>query len=605
MPAPNTTLQRRYRIIRQLGRGGMGTVYEAVDRHLNYPVAIKETHATTDGARRAFEREAALLAYLRHSGLPKVMDHFTEGDSQYLVMEFIAGTDLEQLLAKRRQSFSYPKAVGWADQLLAILEYLHTREPPIIHRDIKPSNLKLSPQGEIILLDFGLAKGAVSPIARTATSMFGYTLHYAPFEQIQGEGTGPKSDLYALSATLYHLLTAQMPADSLTRAAALLGGERDPLIPLSELNHEVPLSVAAVLMSALSLKSAGRPESATQMRGFLRVAARTGRSPVDYQNEQPVFDRERNNRVNEYQSSSFYDQPTIAAPSPPPIDSARFEDSYARVSSESSQAVSHRKRTWPWVVLAILSISVIGIMASFYLAAPREEASNSSTAGVKNSNETAYSAVTASTPYSIKTTNQTVSNLNTSDSNIGASPDSQAKDYYEQGVSYTRSKQYYLAIQAYQKAINSNLKYAPAYAELGYAYNQVGRYDDGAKALQQSIELNPGVADVHRNLAASYRGMERWVAARDSLENAVRLDPQYAVAWNELGFVYRKVTQPNDAVTAYRRAVSIKPDYAVAHYGLGLAYLDLDDRNSALGEYEVLKNLNKPLADKLYELIYK
>src|SRR5438105_2568877 len=144
MLSPNTILQNRYRIVRELGHGGMGTVYEAVDQRVNCIVALKETTAGGDAeARRAFEREASLLGNLRHSTLPKVMDYFTEDGGDFLVMEFIPGYDLAELIESRASPFPQSQVLRWADELLKVLEYLHKQEPPILHRDIKPSNLKL------------------------------------------------------------------------------------------------------------------------------------------------------------------------------------------------------------------------------------------------------------------------------------------------------------------------------------------------------------------------------------------------------------------------------------------------------------------------------
>jgi serine/threonine protein kinase len=275
MLSSGTILQGRYRIIRQIGCGGMGAVYEALDQRLSRTVALKETRAQTDELRRAFEREARLLANLRHPALPNVIDHFTEGDGQYLVMEFIPGDDLKSLLAKRGQPFSLSEVLRWADELLDALDYLHNHQPPVVHRDIKPSNLKLSAQGRIILLDFGLAKGSAGQmtLVTSSASVAGYTPHYAPLEQIQGERTSPRSDLYALAATLYNLLTDRTPCDALTRATALLNDDPDPLPPLNEINPEVPPAVAAVLGQALSLKPAARPASAAALRAALRNAS--------------------------------------------------------------------------------------------------------------------------------------------------------------------------------------------------------------------------------------------------------------------------------------------------------------------------------------------
>jgi serine/threonine protein kinase len=274
MLTPETVLQGRYRVVRQLGQGGMGAVYEAVDQRLDTTVALKETLFSDERLRRQFEREARLLARLHHPALPRVSDHFSEGDGQFLVMQYIPGDDLSEMMLRKRAPFPANQVLTWADQLLDALDYLHTQDPQIVHRDIKPQNLKLTSRGQIILLDFGLAKGQAGEISRvtTAASIFGYTPNYAPLEQIQGLGTDSRSDLYALGATLYHLLTGVKPPDALTRAAALVNGQPDPLVNPSEANPAVAPEIDVVLAKAMAQNRDQRYPTAAEMRKALEGA---------------------------------------------------------------------------------------------------------------------------------------------------------------------------------------------------------------------------------------------------------------------------------------------------------------------------------------------
>ena len=265
-------LQHRYRIERQIGQGGMGAVYVATDQRFGSTVAIKETLFMDDNYRKAIEREARLLNSLKHIALPRVTDHFLEENVQFLVMEYIAGEDLHHILETTSRPFPVDQVLTWADQLLDALDFLHNQENPVIHRDIKPQNLKVTQKGQIILLDFGLAKGNPTDAGHhtAAKSIFGYSRNYASLEQIQGTGTDPRSDLYSLAATLYHLLTNTPPEDALTRAMAVLSHQPDPLVPANRIVSDIPAGVAAVLHNALSLNAGQRPATATQMRGMLR-----------------------------------------------------------------------------------------------------------------------------------------------------------------------------------------------------------------------------------------------------------------------------------------------------------------------------------------------
>lgn len=272
--APNTTLQNRYQISRLIGKGGMGEVYLAVDTRLGHSVALKRTTVGDDAVLgEAFEQEARTLASLRHPVLPKVSDHFLENGEQFLVMDYIEGEDLSKRLRETKKPFPLNWVLFWADQLLEALEYLHKHRPPIIHRDIKPQNLKLTPENQIILLDFGLSKRSIGETKVTSSgSVVGYTPHYAPMEQIRGTGTNARSDIYSLSATLYQLLTAVVPADSLTRADSMIGGDPDPLKPLTELNTEISEELSDIIFKGMTISQDKRYASARDMQKELRKA---------------------------------------------------------------------------------------------------------------------------------------------------------------------------------------------------------------------------------------------------------------------------------------------------------------------------------------------
>lgn len=316
MLAPDALLQNRYLVLRPVGKGGMGAVYLARDERLGNTIALKETFFEEERLRKAFEREARLLASLRHPALPRVIDHFAEEGGQFLVMEFIPGDDLEEMFKARSGPFPLSDVLKWGDQLLDALDYLHTQEPPIIHRDIKPQNLKLAARGQIILLDFGLAKGSAAGMTRTGApdSIFGYTPTYAPLEQIHGTGTDPRTDLYSLAATLYHLLTGETPPDALSRASAVLGGQADPLRPAHEVNPQVPSSVAAVLQQAMALHADQRPASAEEMRRMLRDAtAQAEVAPASSRSNQATIIMEPQAEVAKGSAATLLDGPQNGA----------------------------------------------------------------------------------------------------------------------------------------------------------------------------------------------------------------------------------------------------------------------------------------------------
>ncbi|HYJ87826.1 MAG TPA: protein kinase, partial [Pyrinomonadaceae bacterium] len=302
LPA-GTILQARYRIVRQLGRGGMGAVYEAVDDRLGITVALKETLSSEASMRKQFEHEARLLASMQHPALPRVSDHFVEGQRAFLVMQFIGGVDLAKIIAQQPGPFPRDQVIAWADQLLDALIYLHSHDRQVIHRDIKPHNLKLTATGQIALLDFGLARAQPTEESLTASrAFFGYTKHYAPLEQIQDQRTDPRSDIYALGATLYHLLTGIKPPDAMVRATALINSDPDPLKPADQIHPAVGPQIATILCKAMAQRSEDRFASASEFREALRRMGRAKESSTEEITSIKTKAAEARTRDNDYRA---------------------------------------------------------------------------------------------------------------------------------------------------------------------------------------------------------------------------------------------------------------------------------------------------------------
>jgi eukaryotic-like serine/threonine-protein kinase len=249
----------RYRIDEIIAHGGMGSIYCAYDTSLGVQVALKENLYETEDSARQFRREATLLAGLRHPNLPRVTDHFAiPGQGQYLVMDYIEGQDLRQRMASRGL-VTEQDAVSIGAAVCDALQYLHTRKPPVVHRDIKPGNIKITPTGQVCLVDFGLAKEA-APGQATTTGAQALTPGYAPPEQY-GQGTTPLSDLYALGATLYAAMTGKIPEDGLARA---MGSAQ--LTPLRKHNPQISERTAQVIEKAMAVRPEERYASANDLR---------------------------------------------------------------------------------------------------------------------------------------------------------------------------------------------------------------------------------------------------------------------------------------------------------------------------------------------------
>ncbi len=270
-------LRGRYKILENIGQGGMGNIYLADDSRLEgRQCALKEVEydrafppQVLEQAREQFLREATVLARLDHPNLPKVSDFFSSSLRDYLVMDYVPGKDLRDLMldARRNKSFLQESEVlRWAAQLADALDFLHHQEPPIVHRDIKPSNLKITPNGILKLVDFGLVK-IMAPDEVTITIIQGQgTALYTPLEQYGGDDahTDVRADIYSFGATLYHLLTNEPPADARRRFL-----DSSSLIPLRGHNPDISIRTEKAVLWAMALHPDDRPDTILDFRAAL------------------------------------------------------------------------------------------------------------------------------------------------------------------------------------------------------------------------------------------------------------------------------------------------------------------------------------------------
>jgi serine/threonine protein kinase len=263
---PQSLLQQRYLIIEQAGKGGMGAVYQAIDTRGGRPrVAIKEmsqghlSDAELIQATAHFQHEATLLGRLSHPNLPHIYDAFNERGRSYLVMDFIDGKTLLQMLKESGyRPLPVAQVLAYAHQLCDVLAYLHQQQPPIIFRDLKPTNVMVTADGHVFLIDFGIAR--VFKEGKEQDTILLGSPGYAPPEQHGSSQTNPRSDLYSLGATLHCCLTGRDPYHA---------ADHFSFPPVRQYNPQVPIELEQLIQRLLALDERRRPASAIEVQQIL------------------------------------------------------------------------------------------------------------------------------------------------------------------------------------------------------------------------------------------------------------------------------------------------------------------------------------------------
>lgn len=541
------TLQNRYKIIRQIGEGGMGRVYYAEDARLNQIVAIKETLISRNGISsdqiasliRSFQREAHLLAgQIKHSSIPRVIDYFQAGENWYIVMEYVDGDSLEQQRQKINQPFSISEVLNWTTQLLEVLELLHNQNPPIIHRDIKPDNIKVK-NGTLYLLDFGIAK-QLDDSKSTGTAYA--TPAFSSPEQIENINVNAVSDIYSVGATVYCLLTNREPTGAFERSLALAVGKSDPLPHIKNIRPDLSDNLADLIMSAMSVNPAQRPPNARAMRVKLNDFASTGNEKtIPYSGRQTAEKKENFSGHAAYQSTPTEVLQTSPETPPPTI-----------------QVSSAKRSKLPAILIAaaFILVGVIGVVgfAAYQI-------------GTRFLPNYRAGIFTNTRQKSANLTEQAMENLYRND--------------YEQTKRLSR------------QAIETDATNPLAHAVYGDAFWDTETGEDvgstnsetqisKAKIIEIFKDKQPTTAEDYAARAWAFAVERKWNQAQEDIEKTTALKSDWAWALQLKGFILSRETifcesekppvESKIGIDLYKKVIALKPSFAAPYNNLALIY---------------------------------
>lgn len=633
-----TLLNGRYQLESRIGQGGMGAVYKAIDtRFNNRPIAIKEmskaglSDTRIEEAEDAFEREARLLADLLHPNLPRIYDHFTDGERSYLVMDFIEGQTLEDYLEQAAGSpLPLEQVLAWGEQLCDVLSYLHTHQPPIIFRDLKPSNVMISESGHIFLIDFGIAR-IFKPGQSHDTVALGSPGFAAPEQYGKAQST-PRSDIYSLGALLHCLLTGVDPSEQ-------------PFFfrPASELNPVVPPELEDLLQQMLSMDADRRPASAQEVDKVLRLVDQQRISGTLSQTLPRRNTPQQANRSRAHQllqdAYRLYAQKRVrealvAYDQVVQTDSLNAEAWQGRglaqaMNGQHREALASFERALsldPTLITALngkgtalnmlhRNQEALEVFDRAVLLAPDNPFSWNgkgavlSALGQQEQALTAFDVALHFDPRMAQALGNKGLVLRQQKRYTEAlRAFEQALTYDPNSITYWNGKGIVLyemgrlkeAMQAYQEALGRNQNYAPAWYGIGNVLYAQQKLSGAVEAYERALKLDPNFVRAWEKLGSVQGDLGRFSRALDSYERALRIDPRYAPAWNGKASVLCQMERYSEALDAYDRALRINPNASLAWNGKGNAFYQLGNFQMALDAYERALRINPRMVSALH-----
>jgi eukaryotic-like serine/threonine-protein kinase len=649
----------RYRLLERIGVGGMGEVWTARDARLDRIVAVKmllRGPVTNDAGRERFRREALTLSKLSHAGIATVFDFDSEGDHEFLVMEFVSGGTLESRLREGPLPLEQIQSLGAA--IADALEYAHRHS--VLHRDLKPGNVALTTEGQPKILDFGLAL-LLSGDAETGRltqkgSVMGSLAYMAP-EQLVGEEEDSRTDVYALGVTLFELATGQRPFVQERPQALMFAIVNTAAPPLRSLRPEVTADLDRLIASCLEKDRARRPASAAAVADALRGLPATGSSGpspayargtirsvavlpfrnisqdpaqeyfADAMTEAVIADlaRIRALRVISRTSAMRYKSTALSLP-----EIAR-ELNVEAILEGSAHLVGGRVR---------LSVQLIAARTDETLWADRYDRQLEDVLGLQSelAEKVAGEIAVQLTPAEVAQLARRhavnpeahLEYLKGRHSAWGGSPQGvelglrHAKRALELDPDFAAAWSALAdchilratrgmappaeaareAEAAARRALELDPSLADAHVSIGVVQMHTGDMQGSIRSLRHAVELNPALALAHNMLARALSTLERHEEALVAAQKSVSLDPLAVMLHTILGDVYYYARQYEKAMLSYRMAIELDPRFASAHTDLARALEALGRFDDARAAYETGRRLAGGIAGPSFGLAH-
>jgi tetratricopeptide (TPR) repeat protein len=579
MPLPlGTILDGKFKIVQVLGEGGMGTVYkvEQVGKP-GYFRAVKELLISPNtpaeerkSAIERFDKEIDLLFNLKHPRIPSLILSFQERGNYYFVMEFVPGRSLEKILEDSKAPLDEDQVITWMIQVCEALSYIHSRTPPIILRDLKPGNVMVTPDGNVQLIDFGIAR-KFDPNKRTNTENLG-TISYASPEHLgsitapgqkrsaQNPGklvqTDARSDIYSLGATMYHLLTNHEPDPIQTPTTGSILA-KNPRLRAVQIGNRVVCPVEQVIIKAMQQEPAKRFQSADAMRVALQQCLPNGAAPATVQIQ------------------AISPNATIMVPVGDLI--------CPKCGYRNRPGAKFCKRDGQPLVQGATAVP------------PRVSAQAASKATLP--------------PRPV----QQVVQPSRAAVNVAQSVDTQAA--YRLGLQFMNSKNYADAVNQFKMAqVPGNRSYDVLY-NLGRAYRQYAQsvkdkdknlftenMKFAAEQFEQAVALKRSAVDAYFQLGMTYHDLDLLASAITAFKNALQYSPKDSAIYFQLGTVAMDQFYDREAEAYFLEGLKINPDHVLILAALGRLYIRMNQAQAAISVLRQVTQRDPAMWEGWYEL---